>query len=1054
MDPLSALSLACNIIDLVSKAVKGVNIMVDIYRKGLDTANETISHEADGLRDIIKDLRGCQSQPDFNTADRKMQDVSRNLISQCDELQTVLDGCRSSQTRKLLSAFKASAKLVLNYGKIEQLQNDIKSSRDELFRWVATNTHTGVHDALRQLETITQTNFQMKAILEDVNAQIQLLGVTDSLTENGVTAGMEEIKQVVIDRVILQLLDFPGLGSRFDDVVTQEEGTFEWIFTDPETIFRSHPHLRTTFPEWLESGDGIFHVCGKPGSGKSTLMKYICRNPTTEELLNKWSGDDELLIAKFFFWRAGAQEQKSMRGLIRGLLHQILCRVPKLSRDIFPQKTRKRLINGFRRDSSAGLDSDEIIAAFSRLADISVSSSLRHLRICLFIDGLDEFDDIHINQSPRELVGKLCLWAKNSDGHVKICVSSRIQEPFIDMLDASKRLTLHKLTTADIELFITQMLGRHSKFQMQQQKNPTDCQNLIYDIRRSAEGVFLWVALVLKDIEAGLDNGIPIKRLQDIVSEKPRDLDTLLEQIMNSILETSRRGVKTLLSAMLRATGMLLSPKDEFPGYSHLREILRSTQGLDISALSAFFILRAIDIGVSLQEDFAIDKFDFEKEEWFHDHMTDSEISETIGSIVRTQCKGLIDIVDDGFNHKTVKFMHRSVPEFLRTYFSHASPSNSDHFSTVVMSWAVLVEVKWTKAGSSFSSFLHSKSRSQQIEDDDYDTEWIEKCFLALVQLLRQMKLGDEWEDLFRILVSIDQTWREFDGWNIFLLCARVGLHECIEWAFRNTDILADKHYRALVTHEVIPNIVSGRGFQNHLAFMETAFAHGLDWCDVFWSGSNGLFNGQPLWHIVLLRMQSAFDAKTEHDYDTKARWATVIELWLRHGANPRVRFRLSEDGREGIGISDASDDLGSFRPNHPHRTFYVPSGLQGKGKKEISLYDIVLHWKPPNEATLLDLLKSDIEDDSHGTQEPSQIEPDSPNIDNNHRENTPAIREHPELKSPSNEECSVPQPNQWLRGWIMHILTRQYLLLVIVGMLGFIIAHFVFSWFNIVLEK
>lgn len=41
---------------------------------------------------------------------------------------------------------------------------------------------------------------------------------------------------------------------------------------------------------WLSSDEGIFHISGKLGSGKSTLMKYLCNNDTTRSLLDTWAG--------------------------------------------------------------------------------------------------------------------------------------------------------------------------------------------------------------------------------------------------------------------------------------------------------------------------------------------------------------------------------------------------------------------------------------------------------------------------------------------------------------------------------------------------------------------------------------------------------------------------------------------------------------------------------------------------------------------------------------------------------------------------------------------
>lgn len=41
---------------------------------------------------------------------------------------------------------------------------------------------------------------------------------------------------------------------------------------------------------WMSSGAGIFHISGKLGSGKSTLMKYLCDHDCTKSLLREWAG--------------------------------------------------------------------------------------------------------------------------------------------------------------------------------------------------------------------------------------------------------------------------------------------------------------------------------------------------------------------------------------------------------------------------------------------------------------------------------------------------------------------------------------------------------------------------------------------------------------------------------------------------------------------------------------------------------------------------------------------------------------------------------------------
>jgi hypothetical protein len=47
--------------------------------------------------------------------------------------------------------------------------------------------------------------------------------------------------------------------------------------------------------DWLSFGNGIFHISGKLGSGKSTLMKYLCEHKSTRVMLKRWAG--KLLIS-------------------------------------------------------------------------------------------------------------------------------------------------------------------------------------------------------------------------------------------------------------------------------------------------------------------------------------------------------------------------------------------------------------------------------------------------------------------------------------------------------------------------------------------------------------------------------------------------------------------------------------------------------------------------------------------------------------------------------------------------------------------------------------
>jgi len=578
----------------------------------------------------------------------------------------------------------------------------------------------------------------------------------------------------------------------------------------------------------------------------------------------------------------------------------------------------------------------------------------------------------------------------------------------MQMVDESKRFTLHRLTEGDIELFVERQLETHPKFQMHQQKSPEVCQEMIHKIRQAADGVFLYVALVLKDLRDGLDDGIPIHRLQKVVSETPEDLNTLLERIMGGINKRFQDGPEVLLATLLRATGTLLSPEDRDPEYVLFDEApFRRVVDFHLSVLGSFFVLRAIDRGVSMQEDVNMQDFDIEKEEWFYDGMNDDEITKSVCTAVRARCNGLIDIVND----KHVKFMHRSVPEFLHGYFSRCSPSSlrvDDHRATVIMAWTYLVDMKWDEArhaqGLSLFSFLRGNSAPHlsvlgQV-DGDLKSEGKkigseEKTrTTALICRLRQMKLGSGWEDLFHILLFIDQAldrrwassvssyqrllatpeYARDQHWSLIDSCAFFGLHEFIDWLFRKTTILADDMPRFRVMRSATSVFYDDLCSYFSLRVMETAFAcHGLDGRMAFPRGTETLA-GRPLWHAVLLELVPF--GKPLQTSDSLRHWsaavgshskwqdlvADVMELWLRHGADPQACFRLSEDGTECEGVSSALDNSGYISSSEARMgvSNRVALGMQSKGKKEVSLHEVVLYWKPHNESSLLHLLLTD----------------------------------------------------------------------------------------------
>ena len=87
--------------------------------------------------------------------------------------------------------------------------------------------------------------------------------------------------------VILDSLKFEDAQHRESAIPKAYEETYEWIFKEPRKSANGTPEW-SSFPEWLTSSStDVYWMTGKPGAGKSTLMKYIIGNPLTKQHLRR-----------------------------------------------------------------------------------------------------------------------------------------------------------------------------------------------------------------------------------------------------------------------------------------------------------------------------------------------------------------------------------------------------------------------------------------------------------------------------------------------------------------------------------------------------------------------------------------------------------------------------------------------------------------------------------------------------------------------------------------------------------------------------------------------
>jgi hypothetical protein len=117
-------------------------------------------------------------------------------------------------------------------------------------------------------------------------------------------------------------------------------------------------------------------------------------------------GDQQLVVASFFFYALGSDpRQKSLMGLYRTLLYQILTANPGLTHHLFPNQWIKVLSKPNFRSTYKILDED-IRLAYGRLSKHWDGDSQVASCFCFFIGALDEYQAT-ISVDRREIVRAL-----------------------------------------------------------------------------------------------------------------------------------------------------------------------------------------------------------------------------------------------------------------------------------------------------------------------------------------------------------------------------------------------------------------------------------------------------------------------------------------------------------------------------------------------------------------------------------------------------------------------------------------------------------------------
>lgn len=296
---------------------------------------------------------------------------------------------------------------------------------------------------------------------------------------------------------LLESLYFDQIDARQMSIKSAHAKTCKWLL-------RTAEYLDWIDPVKFAEHNGLLWIKGKPGAGKSTLMKFVSAHA------RKTMSDT--IIVTFFFNARGEELEKSTVGAYRSLLSQLLKQTSGLE-----IRFDSLWSPGQVPPSSTYHWSLEALTHFFK----QVVQSLHRSSIVCFIDALDECEEAQIREmiSFFEDLEQVCA---SSGTNFRLCFASR-HYPHIN-IEGGIELVLEGQEGHEQD--ICSYLG--SQLRIGKTKR---AENIRSKVQEKASGVFMWVVLVVSILNKEFDRG-SVLALDRKLQELPKDLHTLFREIL------------------------------------------------------------------------------------------------------------------------------------------------------------------------------------------------------------------------------------------------------------------------------------------------------------------------------------------------------------------------------------------------------------------------------------------------------------------------------------------------------------------------------------------
>ena len=551
MDPASAIGVAAATVQFFAIGVKAIRLGKQICasKTGSTEANEALETSLRAISDIRKDLRHIVTRD----ADSNIAKTQKRCLEIAEKLLRVLESIKTtSQTAKskFLKDVSATWQVLRARSKIDKLEQELRVAQTHFREALTVETRNAIAQVLENQgndtimlqslwDEIQKLRPELQEVRKENNAAHQetLSGVArieeSSLAQHAITQSSHQatlgaienldtniqtqfgnVRVIGSHQIILESLRHPDMLIRQQEISPPAAGTYEWVFTgespyqdDPDIdkdILSADLECRNKLLHWFSTDESLFWINGKPGSGKSSLMSFVANDKRTSQALESWAGQRSVHVIKFFFWRSGSPLQRSVPGMLRSLLYQVLMIDIRVIDRLLAEKSIRR---------SPTWEQTELLRTFETVLRLQSKEP-----ICFFIDGLDEHDGDYM--SLLDLILQIHV-----SSNVKICLSSRPEPAFRLRLSSCSSISMQDLNQPDINMLVQQKL----------QPLNTISSALTEEVARRAEGIILWAALVCSSLLRGFTMHDDETMLQKRVDETPSGLKDLFSHMFSKI---------------------------------------------------------------------------------------------------------------------------------------------------------------------------------------------------------------------------------------------------------------------------------------------------------------------------------------------------------------------------------------------------------------------------------------------------------------------------------------------------------------------------------------